>query len=458
MTLNSQNNLEEYNLLTIGQRGVGKTVFLVGSYLEINNASSQNKKQKFSIQSIQNQASDNLEGVITYIKSTGLYPPPTLKISQFPFILQRHNIWGKQNICRFNWWDLPGEFCELSHPEFQQIVMNSHSCCLFINAHELINKTNYLARLEPIIKQGIAIASLIKQHNLKYNFALIFTQCDREARERTSRVETGLFSSSYSALQEQNQFGFRQIQIEEKIQPLIERLDKLAVNYKRFYSAIPIEGEVGHYYLQPIGTAAPLLWLTSQLVGSNSPQLAQNLENSQKLEFNSGYTVKKSLTYVSLSILALISFLGALAILADFFNWFKPNPQLTSITNQSNQSSPEDFDSLVNRANQDIQQGNLEGALPIVEKIVQKQPNNLNWQLNLAKIYELKQNPTQAEVVYDRILQQESNNLSALIGKAILRQQQGDGNSAKNLLQQAEQSAPTVELKAKVRAIADSLF
>ncbi|GAB4228991.1 MAG: hypothetical protein Kow0049_10340 [Stanieria sp.] len=435
MTLNSKNNLEEYNLLTIGQRGVGKTVFLVGSYLEINNASRQNKKQKFSIQSIQNQAEDNLEGVITYIKSTGLYPPPTLKISQFPFILQSHNIWGKQNICRFNWWDLPGEFCELSHPEFQQIVINSHSCCLFINAHELINKTNYLARLEPIIKQGIAIASLIKQHNLKYNFALIFTQCDR--------VETGLFS---------------QIQIEEKIQPLIERLDKLAVNYKRFYSAIPIEGEVGNYYLQPIGTAAPLLWLTSQLVGSKSPQLAQNLANSLKSEFKPRYPAQKSLTSVWLLILALLSSFSAIAMFAYALNWFKPNPQLTSITNQSNQSSPEDFNSLINQANQNIQQGNLEGALPIVEKIVQKQPNNLNWQLNLAKIYELKQNPTQAEVVYDRILQQESNNLSALIGKAILRQQQGDGNSAKNLLQRAEQSAPTVELKDKVRAIADSLF
>ncbi|AFZ36216.1 TPR repeat-containing protein [Stanieria cyanosphaera PCC 7437] len=458
MTLNSENNLEEYNLLSIGQRGVGKTVFLVGSYLEINNAYRQNKRQKFCIQSPQTQALDNLKGVIDYVKSTSLYPPPTLKISQFPFILQRHNIWGKQNICRFNWWDLPGEFCELSHPDFQQIVMNSHSCCLFINAYELINNNNYLVRLEPIIKQGIAIASVIKQHNLKYNFALIFTQCDRELKERTSRVETGLFNSSYSALQKQNQLGFRQIQIEEKIQPLIERLDKLAVNYKRFYSAIPIEGEAGNYSLQPIGTAAPLLWLTSQLVGSNSPQLAQNLENSQKLEFNSRYTPKKSFNYVILLILALVSSLSASAVLAYVFNWFRPNPQLTSITNQSNQLSPEDFDSLVNRANQNIQQGNLEGALPIVEQIVQKQPNNLNWQLNLAKIYELKHKPTQAEVVYDRILQQESNNLSALIGKAVLRQQQGDSNTAKNLLQLAEQSAPTVELKDKVRAIANSLF
>ncbi|BAU66033.1 TPR repeat-containing protein [Stanieria sp. NIES-3757] len=457
MTLNSENNLEEYNLLSIGQRGVGKTVFLVGSYLEINNASPQNKRQKFYIQSIQTQALDKLEGVIAYIKSTGLYPPPTLKISQFPFILQRQTIWGQQNICRFNWWDLPGEFCEFSHPEFQHIVMNSHSCCLFINAYELINNSNYLERLEPIIKQVIAIASLIKQHNLRYNFALIFTQCDRgflpegSRRERTSRVrayeanclETNLFS---------------QIQIEEKIQPLIERLDKLSVEYKRFYSAISIAGEIGNYYLQPIGTAAPLLWLTSQLVGSNSPQLAQNLANNLKLEFKPQTYQQKSLTYAVLLILTGFSLLGAIAVFAYALNWFKPHPQLASITNQSNQSAPEDFNNLINQANQNIQQGDLESALPIVEQIVQKEPNNLNWQLNLAKIYELKQRPTQAEVVYDRILQQESNNLSALIGKAILRQQQGDSNTAKNLLQRAEQSAPTVELKDKVRAIANSLF
>jgi tetratricopeptide (TPR) repeat protein len=433
MNLNRRNTLKEYNLLSIGQRGVGKTVFLAGSYLEINASSRQINEQKFEIESSQSQAKDNLKSVIAYIASTGLYPPPTLKISEFTFLLKRHTIWGKQNLCRFNWWDLPGEFCELTHPEFQKIALDSHSCCIFINAYELVNNVNYLPKLEKIINQGMAIAGLINQEDSEYNFALIFTQCDR--------LETGLLS---------------QLQIEEQIQPLIERLQKTSAKYKRFYSAIPIRGEIGNYYLEPKGAAASLLWLTSQLIGSNSEVLAQNLEKTQKLEFNPSLSQQKFLNSRWLLSLAVVVVFGAISGFYWAYNRFFSTPQ--AATTQTNQSQPGNFNTLVEQANQYIEEGNLNQALPLIEQIVQQQPNNLNWQLNLAKIYELQENKTQAEAVYDRILQQEAKNLSALIGKAILRSEQGDTNSAKNLLQQAEQFAPTAELKTQIRAIAKSLL
>ena len=99
------------------------------------------------------------------------------------------------------------------------------------------------------------------------------------------------------------------------------------------------------------------------------------------------------------------------------------------------------------------QRGQFDQAVPLMEKLVQQEPSSLELRLQLARLYELTGQVTRAETAYDQILAQEKNNFKALVGKALLRQAQGDTKTASVLFAQAEKVAPT-DLKAQVRAVA----
>ena len=120
------------------------------------------------------------------------------------------------------------------------------------------------------------------------------------------------------------------------------------------------------------------------------------------------------------------------------------------------QRDPNNLESLIHLSNLHLELGQLEQAIPLLEKIVQQEPENHDWQLNLAELYELTGQKQKAETAYDQILAQQENNLRALIDKALLRSEQGDIKTARTLFEQAEKAAPTGDLKAKVRAIAQS--
>lgn len=92
-----------FNLLSIGQRGVGKTVFLVGSYAELqaNYLTAHPQKLWFDCQT--NQVQENIEKILNYIVQTNQYPPPTMKIVNFSFSLKRQRLWGEQTLCNFTW-------------------------------------------------------------------------------------------------------------------------------------------------------------------------------------------------------------------------------------------------------------------------------------------------------------------------------------------------------------------
>ena len=62
---NTLSQTKTFNLLSIGQRGVGKTVFLVGSYAELqaNHLTSHPQKLWFDCQT--NQVQENLEKIMS---------------------------------------------------------------------------------------------------------------------------------------------------------------------------------------------------------------------------------------------------------------------------------------------------------------------------------------------------------------------------------------------------------
>lgn len=258
-----------FNLLSIGQRGVGKTVFLAGSYAQLQgnplefdlesdrDDRSRDHPQAFWFECQDQDVQANLEKILYHVQQTGLYPPATIKITDFNFRLHRETLRGDKLLCQFRWSDIPGEACNLRNPEFQDIVLTSHGCCVFINAQALINDPEYPRSLEDILNLVIAIASIVCHHHVSYPFAIVLTQCDR--------LEPGTIT---------------QLQLEQNLQLLIQRLDAIKANYQRFYSAIPIVSIHGASTLNAKGAADPLLWLLSQLNKHHRFQPERNLASS----------------------------------------------------------------------------------------------------------------------------------------------------------------------------------
>lgn len=440
MKLLSGTQKKVFSLLSIGQRGVGKTVFLAGSYAELHFARKKDNPRRLWFDCRDSQAQANIEGILSYVARTGQYPPATMRITNFNFSLKHQSLAGVQTLCHFRWWDLPGEYCNLNHPDFQKMVLASNGCCVFINADALVHKPTYLQSFENTVKQVVALASLVNQHHLNYPLALIFTQCDRLKPNPLSRL-----------------------QIEENLQPLMSRLNEVNAKYQKFYCSVPIvsKGEIST--LRPTDAAAPLLWLVSELKKTHNLLSRQDL-GSELLKQNSSPNTGWSLPKIprgDVPRLALI-FVGLLGVSASLlfaFNLFAQGPQSVSERQireykQVLQRDPDNFDALVNLANLYLDLDQPDKAVPVMEKIVQQAPENLEWRFTLAKLYELTGQDQKAEATYDQILAQQEDNLRALLNKAVLRVEQGDPNTASTLFDQAVEAAPTEELKSKIRNIA----
>lgn len=231
-----------FSLLSIGQRGVGKTVFLAGSYAELGSESSSDASRPFWFECQDPDVQANLEKILDHVKATGLYPPATIKVTSFHFNLQQRRLWGVKTLCQFRWWDIPGESCNLNNPDFQAMVLASQGCCVFISAAALIHQQNYEAGLEDIFSQVIAIATLVHHHQMQYAFALVLTKCDL------------LLPGPIT-----------QLKLEQSLQPLLTRLNQVQAQYQTFYSAIPIVSLGSLTTLNARGAADPLLWLLAEL-------------------------------------------------------------------------------------------------------------------------------------------------------------------------------------------------
>ncbi|MBD1846300.1 hypothetical protein H6F89_23345 [Cyanobacteria bacterium FACHB-63] len=262
MSLFSELPPKTFNLLSIGQRGVGKTVFLAGSYAQLQNApvdlafqgaatsisSSKLPREPRSanpsswVECQDEKVQANLQKILSHVEKTGSYPPATIKITNFDFQLKHRVRSTIKTLCNFQWWDIPGEACNLRNEEFQQIVLNSHGCCVFISAAALVQEQDYVHSLKDIFNQVLAIASVVSHHQLNYAVAIILTKCDL--------LESGTEM---------------QAQLERRLEPLTTRLDAVKVNYRLFHSAIPIITTNGSATLDVRGAADPLLWLLSVL-------------------------------------------------------------------------------------------------------------------------------------------------------------------------------------------------
>ena len=309
-----------FSLLSIGQRGVGKTVFLAGSYAQLKNdpwdfdlqalletdrTIRSSERPAFWFECPDQEERINLEKILNHVEQTGSYPPATIKITDFNFRLKQHTADGTELLCDFKWWDVPGELCDLRNADFQDMVLTSHGCCVFINAQALIHDhIIYAQTLEQVFNQVIAIASLAHQHRLNYAIALISTRFDLLESSRETRFK-----------------------LLQNLQPLTKQLDEIRANYKHFYSGIPIVATNGVSRLQAKGTADSLLWLLAQLNKQDRLKSERNLASSLTQTRRKHPTTQSRLQrlVVVLSVIS-ISLLGIIIALLLGFGLFTGTP------------------------------------------------------------------------------------------------------------------------------------
>ena len=429
------------NLLSIGDRGVGKTVFLVGSYTESNSSYNGEQQQRLWFDCQDQEAHENIQGVMNYIAQTGQYPPPTMKISGFNFSLKQQRFWGTQTRCYFRWWDMPGESCDMQNHDFQSMILSSQGCCVFINAYDLIHEPDYLQSVKEIIELVTAIASLVKHHHLQYPIALIFTQCDR--------LEAGPLA---------------QLQIEKCLEPLIIRLDSARANYRRFYSSIPIVRTDGMPILRATGSADALIWITSELCRANKvtsgQDLASGLSQGTSLKRFVHTANSRPAFMLGLMITGIAGFI-AIILFVLTSNLSNQEPQQAKATPKNIQdhqktlnNDPNDVEALTSVYEHYDENGQPEKAIPALEKVITQKPQDIILKAKLADLYELTGQKLQAEQIYDDMLALQPQNFKATLGKAVLRGEAGDAQTAESWFQKAQEIAGDKDTKAQVKELA----
>ena len=234
-----------YKLLSIGQRGVGKTVFLTGTYADAINHRLGSERWWFECQDLEEQAKINQ--LVDYVARMGKYPPPTMKVTNFQLSLKQRSLLGEQTLYHLCWQDFPGELCNFDSPEFREAVFSSNGCCIFIDANALLQAANYQKRLDLLMEQIKPIIMLVHLNRLEYPIALLLTKCD-------------LIDPLLDAQK-----------LEAKLKPITTGFEAFNISYRKFYLSIPIATAYGAATLDATGAAQPFLWLGNELEKIHNP-------------------------------------------------------------------------------------------------------------------------------------------------------------------------------------------
>ncbi|PZD73517.1 hypothetical protein C1752_02025 [Acaryochloris thomasi RCC1774] len=230
-----------FNLLSIGHRGVGKSVFLAGCYAQLHKSRLMHSKGKW-FEPADTKSRQILRDMLEYMQRSGRYPSATMKITDLAFKVKSRELQGDLTLCEFRWADIPGEICHLDNPDFKALMLNSHGCCVFMDAAALVRDTDYWGQIEETINQIEVISTLADQQNISYFFSLILTKCDQINADTNQMAE-----------------------IEKKWESLNTRLMASNTVYRRFSTFIILVPTGQNIAIKTEGTADPILWLVSQL-------------------------------------------------------------------------------------------------------------------------------------------------------------------------------------------------
>lgn len=241
MKLFSNKKAPTFNLLCIGYRGAGKTVFLAGSYISLHLNHQQRRFNQVWLDCQDPESRLTMDKLLDYITQNRHYPPPTLKVTNFDFSVKNRTLCGMKTLCHLRWWDIPGECCQPNNADLQLLLFSSHACCLFIDASAFVNDIPYQRKIEQMIQQLIEFFPQSRAHRRNYPLAVILTKYD-------------LFQSETS-----------RGQLKQQLKPFIQELRSLQINTRGFTSAIPIISFGASVTLYPQGTSIPFRWLIAEL-------------------------------------------------------------------------------------------------------------------------------------------------------------------------------------------------
>lgn len=229
-----------YTVLSVGQRGAGKTVFLAASYLEYRQH--RQERRWLWLECASPKARQTIDDLLLYVARAGEYPPATLKATAFEFLLQQRQPRGTRTVAQIRWWDAPGEICRPQRREFLDLLRQAQGCCLFLEAPLLVrladNPRSLAKLLEPLENVGEGLGA----ENLALPVALILTQCDRLPPQ-----------------------AFVWQRLQRAVSPLRRQLTEARFPHRIFYSEAPIVEQDGIPRLCLNRAGAPLYWLMEQM-------------------------------------------------------------------------------------------------------------------------------------------------------------------------------------------------
>ncbi|ABW29312.1 TRAFAC clade GTPase domain-containing protein [Acaryochloris marina] len=230
-----------YNILSIGFRGAGKTVFLAGSYtsLHFNRKKARLHQEWLDCQDAESH--EKMNQLLDFITQSRQYPPPTLKATEFNFSVKTRTLCGVKTRCHLHWWDIPGEFCQPNNADLQLLLFSSHACCLLIDAPAFVNDRPYQQKVKSVLQQLANFLPQSQANRPNYPLAVILTKFD--------------------LLQTELSRG----QLKQQLQPFVQDLRSHQINAHGFTSAIPLISFGASVTLHPQGTGAPFRWLITEL-------------------------------------------------------------------------------------------------------------------------------------------------------------------------------------------------
>lgn len=230
-----------YNILSIGFRGAGKTVFLAGSYISLNFNRKKARLHQEWLDCQDTESRQKMEQLLTYITQTRQYPPPTLKVTDFNFSVKTRTLCGVRTRCYLHWWDIPGELCQPDNADLQLLLFSSHACCLLIDAPAFVQDRSYQQKIKTVMAQLTQFLPQSQANRPNFPLAVILTK--------------------YDLLQSERSRG----RLKQQLQPFVQELRSQQINSHGFTSAIPIISFGASVTLHPQGTSAPFRWLISEL-------------------------------------------------------------------------------------------------------------------------------------------------------------------------------------------------
>jgi GTPase SAR1 family protein len=231
---------ETFTFQLIGQRGVGKTVFLATM------SSQYNDLTEYGLCSADVQTENQVQQILTFMRNNGSYPPATNRSIPFTFDLYpKGSSQSRKPLCTFRWEDIPGEICQLWDEGFNNSTANSSGCLIFVDANALMANPNYTENLDQLNDLLLPLVNIVALNSIAYPVAIVLTKCDMVGTLTTQIMEI----------------------LQERLQPITRGLKRFNITHKVFYSSLTLtRPENTDPYILTVGnTESPLLWLIEEI-------------------------------------------------------------------------------------------------------------------------------------------------------------------------------------------------